>query len=131
MDLKGHKHSLYIAIACFAIALVAYLLMGCAHNFISTNCSDESIVAAQTYHRRTGRPTYIAKSADGTHAQAFTIKNGRRVWLYIYPRYQWAIYETDTSDDFANTSDDFIGGIGHIYTVDEFLWVHRNSWRVK
>ena len=125
MKLKGHIKSLHATCNTILIggvlALLVYLLMGCAHNYIPVNCSDESIVAAQVYHRRTGRPTFIAKSADGTHAQAFTESNGRRVWLYVYPRFRWGIYETDASDNFN-------GGIGNVYTVDKFIRSH-GPWK--
>lgn len=100
--------------------ILLFFLYGCA-TFIPSNCADESIAAAEMYGLRTGHPTYIGKSADGTHAQAFALKDGKRVWLKIYPRFEWGVEEAGR--------DHFGGGLGKIYTVDEFKrghgWINK------
>lgn len=99
----------------FVIAYICLLLMGCAS--VRTNCADESIVAAQIYQLRTGRQTFIAKSADGSHSMAFTRINGKRVWIMVSPRFAWDIRERDYPDD-------FVGGVGKVYTVEQFIKGH-------
>jgi len=122
MKLKGHINSLRIAIACFLIALVAYVLMGCAGGAVRPNCSDDSIVAAQIYSLRTGHKTYIQKSAMGDHAQAYAIINGKHVPIHVYPLFSWYVL--------PSKEDDLQGGRGQTYTVDEFIKKH-GPWRTK
>jgi len=100
--------------------IVLYWLYGCA-NIIKGTCANDSIFAATLYRLRTGHPAYIAKSADGSHAQAFAFEKGKKVWLHIYPLFQWGVYESGP--------DDMAGGIGYVYEVDRFIEVH--GWRVK
>lgn len=120
MKLKGHKHSLRTAIAFWLVALVAYALMGCAGGAVRPNCADDSIVAAQIYQLRTGHKTYIVKSADGAHAQAYAIINGAETPLRVFPAFSWYILPV--------AADDLGGGRGEVYTVDEFIRGH-GPWR--
>lgn len=111
----GRRDYLTISAACVLIALVASLFISCAHA-VAPNCADDSIVAAEIYHMRTGRKTFIIKSQDGTHSQAYALINGVETPLHVYPLFKWYIMESQ--------EDDLNGGRGKTYTVDEFIRVH-------
>jgi len=121
MKLKGHIKSLHAMCSTFliggVIALIVYLLMGCAGGAVRPNCADDSIVAAQIYHLRTGNRTYIQKSADGTHAQAYAVVDGRDVPLRVFPAFAWYVLPVG--------EDDMGGGKGLTYTVEEFIRGHK------
>jgi len=81
-------------------------------------------VAAQIYQLRTGYKTYIQKSYDGTHAQAYAIIEGKPVPLHVYPLFSWYVLPSG--------EDDMGGGKGKTYnTVDDFIYGHRYGWRKK
>ena len=99
------------------LAIFLILLMGCAGGAVRPDCSDDSIVAAQIYHLRTGQRTYIQKSADGTHSQAYAVIDGRNVPLRVFPAFSWYVL--------PSVEDDMGGGKGLTYTVDEFIRGHN------
>ena len=99
------------------VVIFCILFMGCAGNAVRPNCSDDSVVAATIYHLRTGHKTYIQKSADGTHAQAYAVINGMDVPLRVFPAFNWYVL--------PGVEDDMAGGKGEAYTVDEFIKSHK------
>ena len=110
-------HCLIITALCLLISLAGFMLMGCAGGAVRPDCSDDSIVAATIYHLRTGNKTYIQKSADGTHAQAYAIINGKHVPLRVFPAFAWYVL--------PSVEDDMGGGKGLTYTLDEFIRGHN------
>jgi len=90
--------------------LLSIIIVSCAG--VRVNCSDDSLVSAMVYSIRTGWSTFIAVSRDGSHAQAFVKKDGKRVWLHVYPAWQWTVAES--------AQDKMPGGVGKIYTRQEF-----------
>jgi len=119
------KTKTVLILDCILLVVVITALVlstnSCATTGWRANCSDDSITAAEIYSRRTGKPTFIAVSRSGDHAQAFTInsKNGATVWLHVFPFFQWGVY--------PSKQDDMI--VGRIWTLEEFIRGHR--WREK
>ena len=121
---RAMRKYLVASILCWTVAaiLIAYIITGCAGGAVRPNCADDSIVAATIYHLRTGHKTYIQKSADGTHAQAFVIIGDRHVPLHVFPAFNWYVE--------PSSEDNLRGGKGDRYTVDEFIKGH-GPWRIK
>ena len=105
----------------YLILFSCFLFINCTTNTIRPDCSDDSIVAAQIYHLRTGYMTYIQKSVDGTHAQAYAIINGKNIPLRVFPSFAWYVL--------PSIEDGMGGGKGIKYTVNEFIESHSFKGR--
>ena len=92
------------------------MLIGCAAQGqgIKVVCADDALAAAIITDYRRLTPVYIAVSEDGNHAQAFTIRNGKKVWLGISPRYTIVVDEYPGFDAWG-------GKTGKVYQINEFL----------
>jgi len=102
--------------------LILFLLTGCASTGWQAECADDALIAAQMFQRRLGYPTFIVKSKEGEHAQAYALIDGERVWIHMFPFFRWGVH--------TSKRDRMFGGEGMTYTIDEFIKGH-GPWRVK
>lgn len=75
-----------------ALAIIVMLFMGCATFPVRShklNCADYASAAGHAYEHIWAEPAFICvgkrkKSSKVKHAQAYTMKGGRIVWLGLY-----------------------------------------------
>ena len=84
---KHMKRYLYISIACFVVAIIAALFIGCSH-VVQPTCVSRSLFTAVGVALESKNPVRIVISHTSVkgidHAQAQALVKGRLVWLTQY-----------------------------------------------
>lgn len=78
--MKTKNKYLSLALLSWVLALVCWLLMGCAgHNYHRLDCKYRALTAAHAAEMNWNVKAYVATDRD--HAQAFYLDNHKKVWL--------------------------------------------------